>query len=270
MNLLKSIGNMFSFGGTKPSQFRNDQTQQARNVSGLADFYRNMQQQGLARQKQFQPRYDAMVDRRLGQLGNPMNDGDASRFIGQGYSAANTAFDGANARLQRNLAARGIDGGIYAGAMGNLEGTRARAMGQTQNELAMRKMALRDQYAREALGLLGGQYGQAQQMAGAGTQGLSGNYGQLYSMYGNMASQDEQRRAQNRSQMLNLLGTAASAAVGIPRLGGGGGDSGGEASMPYGGLIPNNPAYVPYGGGFSAPPVVPDYPRYTMPGRYGG
>jgi hypothetical protein len=41
-------------------------------------------------------------------------------------------------------------------------------MGQTQNEIAMRKMALRDQYAREALGLLGGQYGQAQQMAQEG------------------------------------------------------------------------------------------------------
>ena len=267
MNLLKSIGNMFSFGGTKPSQYRNDQMQQARNVAGLTDFYRNLQAQGLARQKQFLPQYDTMVQRRLGQLNNPMSDGDAARFMGQGYSAANTAYDAANARLQNNLAARGIDGGIAAGAMANLEGNRARAMGQTQNEIAMRKMALRDQYAREALGLLGGQYGQAQQMATAGTAGLAGNYNNLYSLYGNVAQQDEQRRAQNRQQMLNLLGTAASAAAGMPRLGSG---SGGGSSMPSGGLIPNPTSFVPYGGGFSAPAVAPDYPQFVMPGRYGG
>lgn len=213
------LGKALSFGGVKASPYRQQQAGAVNGLAGLMGFYQNLQKQGASRVGQYQPQQDQFLQNRLQYLQRPQSDVEYNRQLAGLNSQQSGAFDAARARLAQNLAARGIDGGIAAGAMGNIEAGQARAQGQNAYNLFNQNLARRDQYAQEANALYNQQVGQGYGLQQQGVSGQAGNYAQQNALYGGLANADEQRRAQNQAALMGVLGAAGSA-IGTGAAGG--------------------------------------------------
>lgn len=198
--MIGALGKLLGFGPS--GQRKNQQSvlgqmgQQSRTVGDWASSARGDYNRANAGYQ------SALMGRQAQLRQNPYASGAGrSQYLGQALSGAGNAYQGARANLQSSLAARGIQGPAAAGAMANLEGMRARQVGDAYQDWAGKATEYDMGAGREMLanaqqpvGFYGGQSQQLMQM-------LQSLLGQQYQGYGELAQADEQ----GAQGLMNLL-----------------------------------------------------------------
>ena len=190
----------------KASPYRANQQQAVQSVSGLLPSYQNKAQAGAAGFSATLPDRQAAY----GKLKNyyatdPNGDAMDSMHLSQAYGRNADTFDAARAGAGASLRRRGISGGEEAGAIANIDARQGAANAGVNYNVAQDAIKRRADNLRAGYGLAGSEANYYNGLENQGLQGQASNLSQQYNLYGNLAQQDEARKAQESAATLGTV-----------------------------------------------------------------
>lgn len=194
------------------SPYRADQKEQATALNGIAGSYTQTQNRGNSGLATLDPQYqNALASATANLQTDKFTDSYSAAKVADGTSGLMSAYSRAMANSASANARRGLGGGITAGTNASIENSRATALASARNNVAREAVDDRQHRALQLVQLLSSArsgYAQEEQAGRAGQASISGN---LLDYYGNMAQQDEARKAQEAAQKRQAIIAAVSA-----------------------------------------------------------
>jgi hypothetical protein len=165
----------------------------------------------------YQPQAEQALGNYAGLLQRRATDSDRAGYVNRATAPVQRNFLASQAGLTQNLAQRGIspNSSLNAGAQAVLEGQRASALSQAQNDATNYFDEEEEDDLAKLLGLYGGAANQSlSAQSGLLGQGLAANESALgYSMQ--QLQQEEEKRRRQDEMLMGLLGTGFSSLGGL-------------------------------------------------------
>ena len=202
-----NLGKMLGLSGTSASGYRNNQSQAVQGLAGYLPQYQKLAQQGSSQFNLYQPQQTAAAQQYANYLQTDPYAGGRNSAM---YKQATAGVDDNYARQQAALLRRSAQTGIPVdGAMNDLAIKRQGLLNQVNTQLAAQRDAATEGRMNRLFGVTSGLAQQGQQNWLQGLAGGQGVLGNQYSLYGDMANAEEQRKAQNRAGLLGSIGQLA-------------------------------------------------------------
>lgn len=212
---------------TPRSPYRTQQTNALGNLSKYrTGTYNSLRTGGAAGVSQVAPQRQSAFNQYSSLLRSPAGDDSRDALaLGRMTSQTNRAGEAARARTQAGIRRMGISGGAAAGALANLEAGQLAQEGQANTALALDRIDRNERRAAALYGLTRGEQADYQNQELMGSQGLDNLAAQEFDAYGQMAREDEQRRAAEKQATMSALtglGSLYGSFTGLGRRGTGG------------------------------------------------